>query len=132
VRKKNAPWFGKAGENSTVWDSASPKFIMGGSGEEKYDHPTQKPVELMRKPLLNHTKRGELVYDPFLGSGTTLAAAEATERVCYGLELDPKYVDVVVSRWQALTGEKPHLDGDGRPFDEIAAERHKETEEKAA
>ena len=77
VRKKNAPWYGKAGENSTIWDSPSPKFIMGGSDEEKFDHPTQKPVELMRRPILNHTKPGELVYDPFLGSGTTLAAAEA-------------------------------------------------------
>ena len=57
VRKKNAPWFGKAGENSTVWDSASPKFIMGGSDEEKFDHPTQKPIDLMRRPILNHTKR---------------------------------------------------------------------------
>jgi DNA modification methylase len=75
VRKKNAPWYGKAGENSTVWDSASPKFIMGGSDEQKYDHPTQKPYELMRRPILNHTKRRELVYEPFLGSGTTLAAA---------------------------------------------------------
>jgi DNA modification methylase len=70
VRKKNAPWYGKAGENSTVWDSPSPKFMMGSSGEEKFDHPTQKPVDLMRRPILNHTKRGELVYDPFLGSGT--------------------------------------------------------------
>ena len=103
VRKKNAPWFGKAGENSTIWDSASPKFIMGGSDEEKYDHPTQKPVDLMRRPILNHLRRGELVYDPFLGSGTTLAAAELTERVCYGIELDPKYVDVIVQRWQQLT-----------------------------
>jgi hypothetical protein len=86
VRKKNAPWFGKAGENSTIWDSPSPKFIMGGSDEEKFDHPTQKPVELMRRPILNHTKRGQLIYEPFLGSGTTLAAAEVTERVCYGME----------------------------------------------
>ena len=78
VRKKNAPWFGKAGENSTIWDSPSPKFIMGGSDEEKFDHPTQEPVELMRRPILNHTRRGELVYEPFLGSGTTLAAAELT------------------------------------------------------
>ena len=97
VRKKNAPWFGKAGENSTIWDSPSPKFIMGGSDEDKFDHPTQKPVDLMRRPILNHPKRGELVYEPFLGSGTTLAAAELTERVCYGIELDPKYVDVVSS-----------------------------------
>jgi len=123
VRKPKAPWFGKAGENSTIWESPSPKFIMGSSDEDKFDHPTQKPIELMRRPILNHLRRGELVYDPFLGSGTTLAAAELNERVCYGIELDPKYVDVVVQRWQALTGKKATLDGDGRTFDEIAAER---------
>src|SRR3977135_3144665 len=87
VRKKNAPWYGKAGENSTVWDSPSPKFLMGGSDEQKYDHPTQKPVELMRRPILNHTKRGDVIYDGFLGSGTSMLAAEMTERACYGLEL---------------------------------------------
>jgi len=123
VRKKNAPWYGKAGENSTIWASPSPKFIMGGSDEQKFDHPTQKPVELMRRPILNHLKRGELVYDPFLGSGTTLAAAELTERVCYGIELDPKYVDVITQRWQTLASKKATLDGDGRAFEEIAAER---------
>jgi DNA modification methylase len=96
---------------------------MGGSDEDKFDHPTQKPVELMRRPILNHTKRGELVYEPFLGSGTTLAAAELTERACYGLELDPKYADVVVERWQGLTGKKAQLDADGRTFDEIGCER---------
>jgi DNA modification methylase len=126
VRKKNAPWFGKAGQNSTIWDSPSPKFIMGSSDEEKWDHPTQKPVELMRRPILNHLRRGELVYDPFLGSGTTLAAAELNERVCYGIELDPKYVDVVIQRWQQLTGKQATLDGDGRTFDEIAKERRQE------
>lgn len=126
VRKKNAPWYGKPGENSTIWDSPSPKFISGGSGEEKFDHPTQKPVELMRRPILNHTKRGEAIYDPFLGSGTTLIAAEATRRVCYGLEIDPKYADVVVQRWQGFTGKKATLEGDRHTFDEIARERHKE------
>jgi DNA modification methylase len=125
VRRKNAPWYGKAGENSTVWESPSPKFSMGGSDEEKFDHPTQKPVELMRRPILNHLQRGELVFDPFLGSGTTLAAAELTERVCCGLELDPKYVDVMVQRWQQLTGKKARLDGEERPFDQIAEERWK-------
>jgi DNA modification methylase len=123
VRKKNAPWFGKAGENATIWDSPSPKFIMGGSDESKFDHPTQKPVDLMRRPILNHLKRGEAVFDPFLGSGTTLAAAELTERVCLGLELDPKYVDVIVQRWETLSGKKAKLDGDGRAFEEVAAER---------
>jgi DNA modification methylase len=126
VRKKNAPWFGKAGENSTIWDSPSPKFIMGGSQEEKYDHPTQKPVDLMRRPILNHLRRGELVYEPFLGSGTTLAAAQLTERICCGIELDPKYVDVVVHRWQELSGGKATLDGDGKTFEEISKERRKQ------
>jgi DNA modification methylase len=125
MRKKNAPWYGKAGECSTVWQAASPKFIMGGSDEEKFDHPTQKPIELMRKPILNHTKRGELCYEPFLGSGTTLAAAELTERVCCGIELDPKYVDVAVQRWQSLAHKQAVLDGDGRSFEVIAAERQK-------
>ena len=125
VRKKNAPWFGKAGENSTIWDSPSPKFIMGGSDEAKFDHPTQKPIELMRRPILNHLRRGELVYEPFLGSGTTLATAELTERVCYGIELDSKYIDVAVMRWQSLTNKKATLDGDGRTFDEVAKERQK-------
>jgi DNA modification methylase len=123
VRKKNAPWFGKAGENSTVWDVASPKFIMGGSKEEKFDHPTQKPLELMRRPILNHTKRGELIYDPFLGSGTSMLAAETTGRVCYGIDLDPKFVDVIVQRWEQYTGKSATLEGDGRSFAEIAAER---------
>lgn len=123
VRKPKAPWYGKPGENTTVWDAASPKMIMGGSQETKYNHPTQKPLELMRRPILNHTRRGELVYDPFLGSGTTLAAAEVTERVCYGLELDPKYADVIVQRWQQLTGRQAVLEGDGRTFESVMLER---------
>jgi DNA modification methylase len=123
VRKKNAPWYGKPGQNSTIWNSPSPKFLRGASGEEKFDHPTQKPVALMRKAILNHTKTGEPVYDPFLGSGTTLAAAESAGRVCHGLELDPKYVDVVVGRWQALTGEKATLEGGGRTFEAVGRDR---------
>jgi DNA modification methylase len=128
VRKKNAPWYGKAGENSTVWDSPSPKF-MGGSDEQKFDHPTQKPIELMRRPILNHTQRGELVYDPFLGSGTTLAAAELTDRFCCAIEIDPKYIDVSVKRWQQLTGKQALLDGDGRSFEKLSKERTQAGEE---
>jgi DNA modification methylase len=123
VRKKNARWFGKAGQNATIWDAVSPKFIFSGSDEQKYDHPTQKPVELMRRPILNHTRRGELVYEPFLGSGTTLAAAEITERVCCCMELDPKYVDVAVERWQALTGKQATLGADSRTFEQVKTER---------
>jgi len=102
---------------------------MGGSDEDKFDHPTQKPVELMRRPIVNHTKRGELVYDPFLGSGTTLVAAEMTGRVCCGLELDPKYVDVIIGRWQELAGKKAALDGLGATFQEVQAERRQEAGE---
>lgn len=122
VRKPNAPWYGKAGENTTIWESASPKFIMGGSDEEKFDHPTQKPIELMKRPILNHTRRRELVYDPFLGSGTTLAAAETTGRICCGMELDPKFVDVAVRRWEAISGQAARLEGHGS-FTEVEAER---------
>jgi len=125
VRKKNAPWFGRPGENTTIWDAASPKMIMGGSDEEKFDHPTQKPIELMRRPVLNHTKRGGAVFDPFLGSGTTLMAAELTGRACYGVELDPKYCDLILQRWQDFSGRRATLDGDGRTFDEIRSERLK-------
>ncbi len=80
----------------------------------------------MRRPILNQLRRAELVYDPFLGSGTTLAAAELTERICYGLELDPKYVDVIVQRWQALSGKKATLEADGRTFEDITQTRKKE------
>jgi DNA modification methylase len=123
VRKKNAPWYGRAGDNSTVWDSPSPKFIMGGSKEEKCDHPTQKPIELMRRPILNHTKRGEAVYDPFLGSGTTLIAAELTRRTCYGIELDPKYVDVICQRYINFSGRPVVLESTGQTFEQAKADR---------
>ena len=77
----------------------------------------------MRRPILNHTERGEVIYDPFLGSGTTLIAAELTGRICYGLDIDPKYVDVIVYRWQQLTGKAATLESDGRSFDQIQAAR---------
>jgi DNA modification methylase len=82
-------------------------------------HGTQKPVECMRRPILNNSSPGQAVYEPFMGSGTTLIAAETTGRVCYGVELSPAYVDVAVERWQRFTGQQAVLDGDGRSFDEI-------------
>jgi len=70
------------------------------------EHPTQKPIELARRAIENSSKVGEIVLDPFLGSGSTLIASEVTQRVCRGIELAPQYVDVIVKRWQLLTGEK--------------------------
>jgi DNA modification methylase len=69
-------------------------------------HSTQKPIEAMRRPIMNNSKPGDFVYDPFLGSGTTLIACEMEARKCLGLELEPKYVDVIVQRWEAFTGRK--------------------------
>jgi DNA modification methylase len=93
---------------------------------EATGHGTQKPVEIMRRPILNHTRPGEACYDPFLGSGSTLIAAESIGRVCFGIEIDPRYVDVAVLRWQQFTGKHAMLDGDGRTFEEIARARRRE------
>lgn len=70
------------------------------------DHPTTKPVSLVTEALVNSSKEGEIILDPFLGSGTTLIACEKTGRVCYGMELDPHYVDVAIARWEEYTGLK--------------------------
>lgn len=86
-------------------------------------HGTQKPVECMRRPIENNSSPGQVVYDPFLGSGTTMIAAEQTGRVCFGSELNPAYVDVIVQRWQQFTGRAATLEGDGRTFEEVAHER---------
>ncbi len=80
-------------------------MLMGGSTEEKFNHPAQKPVLLSETPIRNHLRPGETVYDPFLGSGSTLIAAETLGRRCYAMEVDPKYVQVTIERWHALTGE---------------------------
>lgn len=101
---KTIPWHGSM-DQTTVWEAAPPRHIMSGSTEQRFDHPCQKPVELYRKPILNHTRPGDLVYDAFLGSGTALAAAEETGRVCYGCELAPQYVDIILARWESLTGK---------------------------
>jgi DNA modification methylase len=118
---KPSNWCGDRSQ-STLWQVPNLNPI-GGSGEDATGHGTQKPLELMRRAILNNSVRGDIVYDPFLGSGTTLMAAEKTERLCYGLDIDPRYVDVVVRRWQQATGKQAVLEVDGRSFDQIAAER---------
>ena len=124
---KTANWMGGRTE-STVWDVDNLNCI-GGSRQaenEATGHGTQKPVELMRRPILNHTQPGDAVYDPFLGSGSTVIAAETTGRVCYGIDIDPRWVDCVVLRWQRFTGRQAVLEGDGRTFDQIAQEIRQE------
>lgn len=108
VRRPGVPnLFRGSQDQSTVWRAPSPKMIMAGSIEEKLDHPAQKPVALFEAPIRNHLAAGELVYDPFLGSGTCLVAAETLGRRCVGLELEARYAQLVIERWQRLTGEHP-------------------------
>jgi len=84
------------------------------------EHPTMKPVALFEYLLLNNTKGGDIVLDSFAGSGTTAIAAEKNGRVAHLMELDPRYCDVIVKRWQDFTGKAATLDGDGRTFNEIS------------
>ncbi len=96
---------------------------VGKDGAAEYAHPTQKPVALAEEAIDKTTRSGALVLDLFGGSGSTLIACEKTARHAHLMELDPKYVDVIVRRWQEFTGNAATLEGDGREFAEIAAER---------
>ena len=108
-------WYGDKSE-SDVW-------YMSRGNTGAYVHPTQKPVELIERALDNSSKRGDLVIDCFGGSGSTLIACEKKNRHARLMELDPKYCDVIVKRWQDFTGKRATLEADGRTFDNLAAER---------
>lgn len=86
-------------------------------------HGTQKPVECMRRPMLNNSSQGQAVYEPFAGSGTAIIAAESCGRLCHAMELDPAYVDVAVLRWQAFTGQEAHLAGSTATFADVTGKR---------
>lgn len=101
----------------TVWNVGYDK------DRNEWNHATPKPVALWDRPLANHARAGELVYEPFSGSGSQIVATEKTGQRCAAMEIIPLYVDVAVRRWQAFTGKAATLDGDGRAFDEVASER---------
>ena len=106
----NAVELGKHGRNRTnVWDYASVNSLRGSRREDLALHPTVKPTAMVADALKDVTGRGDLVLDTFLGSGTTLIAAERTGRRFRGLDIDPAYVDVAIERWAALTGGEPVL-----------------------
>ncbi len=110
----NAVELGKHGRNRTnVWDYASVNSFAGSRHEDLALHPTVKPIALVADAIQDVTRRGELVLDTFLGSGTTLIAAERTGRRFRGLDIDPAYVDVARVRWSAMTGGTPRLDRTG-------------------
>jgi DNA modification methylase len=119
VRKGATGHWQGARDQTTLWQIA----MVGVADDAETVHGTQKPLECMRRPIVNNSAPGEAVYDPFLGSGTTLIAAELTGRVCVALEIDPRYCDVTIERWQRLTGSAAILDGDGRSFADLKDQR---------
>jgi len=122
---RNNVQLGQFGRNrSNVWHYPGVNSFArcGEEGNLSALHPTVKPVALVADAILDCTERGEIVLDAFLGSGTTVIAAERTGRRCYAMELDPVYVDTAIRRWQALTGGKAHHAAGGRLFDDLAGE----------
>ena len=103
---------GRHGRNRhNVWDYASVNSLRGNRREDLALHPTVKPTGLVADAIMDVTRRGDLVLDLFLGSGTTLLAADRTGRRFRGLDIDPGYVDVAIERWSARTGLEPRLEG---------------------
>ena len=90
-----------------IWKNEKRKISDLKPAEYNSDlHPTMKPVELIENAILNSSQRNELVLDLFLGSGSTIIACEKTNRICYGMEIDPLYIDVIVKRYEDYTGNK--------------------------
>ena len=117
---------GQHGRNrSNVWTYPGINTFRAGRMDDLAMHPTVKPVALIADAMRDCSRRGDIVLDPFMGSGTTIMAAERVGRRAYGLEIDPLYVDVAVRRWQAYTRRDAVLNGTGKTFDEIAAVRGK-------
>lgn len=107
--------YGAGRDQDDVWEFARPK--------RSEEHPTMKPVPLVRRAIVNSSAEGDIVLDPFLGSGTTLIACDHTRRACRGIDIDPTYVDVAVRRWQRLAGAEAVLEAGGETFEEVARRR---------
>jgi DNA modification methylase len=117
VRKKGKGHWAGDRSQSTLWSIDHPKSETG--------HGTQKPVECMKRPIENNSAPGQAVYEPFSGSGTTIIAGEMTARAVHAIEIAPAYCDVAVLRWERFAGQPATLEGDGRSFAEVMAERAK-------
>jgi DNA modification methylase len=111
------PFYGPRNQD-TIWEVAS----VSNAERKEMNHATPKPVALWDKPIANHTHRGEILYEPFAGSGTQIIAAEATGRRCFAMEIDANNTDVCVRRWETFTKKQATLANDGRTWAELAAE----------
>lgn len=98
-----------------VWDF--PRVV----GAERFDHATPKPVSMMERVMRSSAREGDVVLEPFGGTGSTVMGAEKTGRICYAMEMQPKYVDVIVKRWQDHTGRQAIRERDRLTFSEAAA-----------
>lgn len=116
VRQKKKGHYCGGRKQTTVWEIDKPMKSETG-------HSTQKPVECMRRPILNNSSPGQAVYDPFVGSFTTGIAAETTGRICYGMEIHPAYVDVSISRWEQFAGCDAIHEKTGKTFAELKETR---------
>ena len=115
---------GRFGRNrSNVWTYAGINTFGSGRMQNLASHPTVKPIALVADALLDCTSRGDAVLDQFCGSGTLILAADKVGRVGFGLEYEPRYIDVTIQRWQDLTKLDAVLEGDGRTYEEIAEAR---------
>jgi hypothetical protein len=114
-------WYAVRESRKSHWQGSrrmSTLWSIDFSGQDmKTTHSTQKPVACMRRPIVNNSARGDVIYEPFCGSGTTLIAAESEGRICYAVELNPGYVDMAIRRWQAFTGESAIHEESGETFD---------------
>ena len=120
----NTVELGRSGRYRTnVWDYAGANTFRAGREDDLAMHPTVKPTALVIDAIKDCSRRGDIVLDPFSGSGTTIMAAHKSRRRARVLEIDPLYVDVAVRRWQQFTGETAYLDGDVQSFDEVERQR---------
>ena len=123
-RHRNNVELGKNGRYRTnVWQYAGANAFGADRDEALAMHPTVKPVAMLADAILDVTCRNDIVLDGFLGSGSTLIAAERTGRTCYGVELDPGYVDVIIRRWQRETGRAAVLEGADLDIEDVATMR---------
>ena len=122
VRKKCKHNWQGARDQSTLWEISNSKVSQ--ECDEKTEHSTQKPIECMLRPILNNSKKGDYVYDPFGGSGTTLIAAEKSGRTCLMMEIDPRYIDLIIKRWEKTSGKKAIHEETSLQFEEIERKRN--------
>lgn len=123
-RHQNNIELGKFGRSrSNVWQYAGLNSFRKDRLADLTVHPTAKPVALVVDAMRDCSRRGDIVLDPFMGSGTSILAAEKVGRRAFGIEIDPSYIDVAIRRWQEFTKRDAVLVSTGQTFDEVAAER---------